>query len=270
MLDEDQLLRWMHLAHHLYNEHLRDPEAGLGALASLTTLPVYRAEGPSGQAAGRYRSSLQLTNGADADSVLQGRSASDQVRVLALAAAGATPTDPTLAGVWLRQGEDIAGSVDVADPAHRALAANANNIATTLESAAERSAAGRALMIGAAEIARREWAIAGGWLETERAEYRLAMTWLAAGDPARARGHAEACRAIVAANAGPPLERFFAVEAVARVARAAADDAGWSAAAAEAGDAFQELSADDQHACRESLDRLGAPPSEDAGAAKAV
>jgi hypothetical protein len=37
-------------------------------------------------------------------------------------------------------------------------------------------------MIFAAKTTRKYWEIAGTWLEIERAEYRLAMTYLAAGD----------------------------------------------------------------------------------------
>ena len=117
-----------------------------------------------------------------------------------------------------------------------------------------------ALIILAAQTGRRFWGQAGGWLETERAEYRLAMTWLQAGDGAQARHHAQACLDIVQKEAAPALERFFAHEAMALVARAAngADAVDTVAAVAQARAALAELDEDDRGWCRPSLDKLAA------------
>ena len=122
--------------------------------------------------------------------------------------------------------------------------------------------------------ARRFWALAGTWLETERAEYRLAMTWLQAGDPALARHHAQQCLAIVQANGSVPLERFFASEALALAEAADGNAAGHAAALAQAREAFAALGYTgvpvedlwaaaraaldeaDQSWCRASLDKL--------------
>jgi hypothetical protein len=82
-------------------------------------------------------------------------------------------------------------------------------------------------MLQAAALARRFWGRAGGWLEAERAEYRLALCWLRAGDADRARSHAQACLAIVQAQPeAAALERFFAWEALGRIAAAAGDGPG--------------------------------------------
>jgi hypothetical protein len=141
---------------------------------------------------------------------------------------------------------------------HRTLAATGNNLACTLEEKAGRSTEERALMILAAQTARHHWAIAGTWLETERAEYRLANTWLQAGDLARAREHAQACLEIVAANDGAALERLFGWEALGLVERAAGNATGHSQALARAREAFAELEASDKSWCAASIDKLAA------------
>ena len=144
------------------------------------------------------------------------------------------------------------------DPMHRTLAAMGNNLASNLEQKTERSADERALMILAAQTARHHWAIAGTWLETERAEYRLANTWLQAGDLARAREHAQACLEIVAANNAPALERLFGWEALGLVERAAGNATGHAQALARAREAFAELDESDKSWCAASVDKLAA------------
>ena len=74
--------------------------------------------------------------------------------------------------------------------------------------------------------ARAFWERAGGWLEVERAEYRLAMSSLALGEPFGAAAHAEACRTICEANRAPVLEVAFAHEALVRSRAALGDLAG--------------------------------------------
>ena len=113
-------------------------------------------------------------------------------------------------------------------------------------------------MIRAAQVARAQWQRAGTWLEVERAEYRLALCWLAAGDPALALQHARACDAIVRENGSLPLELFFAAEALCLPARALGDSACDAAAVATARRAFDALPLDDQAWCRATLDRLNA------------
>ena len=109
-----------------------------------------------------------------------------------------------------------------------------------------------------AQTARHHWAIAGTWLETERAEYRLANTWLQAGDLARAREHAQACLEIVAANGGVALERLFGWEALGLVERAAGNATGHAQALARAREAFAELDESDKSWCAASVDKLAA------------
>ena len=108
----------------------------------------------------------------------------------------------------------------------------------------------------AAQAARDHWALAGTWLEVERAEYRLAMSWLQAGDAAQACRQAQACLDGVSANEGPALELFYACEAMARSLVALGDRPGAAHATAQADEAFAALAPDDRAACEASLQVL--------------
>ena len=253
-----QIVQLADLAHHVHGSHLGEWRAGIEFIERLTTLPTFEPEGTSGQALRRYLASLVLAEGSEAD--LGALSASDRIRVGAMAAANLAEHDATRGARLLQDALDQAQrcGLDAADPVNRALAIAGNGLACTLEDKADRSASERELMILAAQTARHYWAIAGTWLETERAEYRLAMTWLQAGDLARARLHAQSCLEIVAANDGAALERFFGWEALGRVERAAGNAAGHAQALARAREAFADLDEGDKGWCGESLDKLAA------------
>lgn len=252
-----QLQRLAHLAHHLYGEHLRQWDDGRVLLQALGRNELAAPDGPTARALPIYLGSLALAAGsADA---LSGLAASERVRATAQAAAALAEHDTPRALQHFEQAlaEAQQAALPAGDPSTRQLAITGNNLACTLEEKPSRSEAERELMILAAQTARHYWALAGGWLETERAEYRLAMTWLHAGDAAQARVHALACLQIVHDNTGPALERFFAHEAVARVARSQGDAAAHEQALADARTAFDALEPGDQAWCKASLDKLG-------------
>ena len=253
---EPELTRLMDLAHHVHGQHLGTWQAGTVFIERLATLPTFAPEGASGQALRRCVASLAVCERADAE---HGALApSDRIRVAAMAATNLAEHDSARAMQLLQQalGQAEAAGLAAADPMHRALAIAGNSIACTLEEKTARSADERDLMILAAQTARYHWAIAGTWLQTERAEYRLAITWLQAGDLARARTHAQNCLAIVAANEGAALERLFGWEALGRVERAAGNAAGHAQALLNARTAFAELAPADQAWCAVSIDRL--------------
>jgi len=255
--NEPEMLALANLAHHVFGEHLADWRAGQQFLRSLRELHWYDNHGESGNALRRYLASLKLAAGEGDDRAEFGKG--DAVRIGALAAAALAPHDVGRAAELFEQALAQARGAKVPDqdPMNRALAITGNNLACSLEEKADRSERERGLMILAAEAGREFWAKAGTWLETERAEYRLAMSWLAAGDAAQARSHAQACLDIVAAQAEPPaLERFFGWEAMARAERAAGDEAGFAAARERLQQAFAELPEDDQGWCRATLDAL--------------
>jgi hypothetical protein len=249
---ETQLAALARLVHHVYGEHL-------GRYAEGRALLVRLRERGAAAALGALDASLALCEGgADPRPAL---GPSDRARAGALAAGNLLERDPVRAAALLREAladEEAAGLADD-DPAVRSIAITANNMACTLEEKAARSAAERELMILAARTARTHWARAGTWLETERAEYRLANTWLKAGDLAEARRHAQACLEIVQAQGDVALEAFFGWEALGLVERAAGNATGHREALARARDAFERLDEGDRGWCRPSLEALAAP-----------
>lgn len=243
------------LAHHVYGEHLGQYGEGRAILAQWVAHPL------GADAAVNLRlfdASLALCAGAaDVRGTLD---VPARIRVTALAAGNLAERDPPRAALLLREAvaEAEAATLGDKDPACRALAITGNSVASALEAKAGRTEDERALMILAAITARRYWARAGTWLETERAEYRLARTWLEAGDHAQARRHAQACLQIVREHDAPALEAFFGWEALGLVERAAGNTAGHADALAHARDAFARLREEDRGWCKASLDALAA------------
>jgi len=257
--DEAQIADLAGLAHHVYGEHLGAWRDGLAYFDRLAGLPSFTPAGASGAALRRCTASLALAAGID--DKRPGLSPSDRIRVGAMAAASLAEHDVTRAISLFEEALEHARSapLDASDPANRALAVTGNNLAVALEQKPSRSGGERALMVLAAQTTRHYWAIAGTWLETERAEYRLAMTWMRAGDLAQAREHAQACLEIVEANGSAPLEAFFGWEALGQVERAASNRTGHAHALAMARQAFERIGAEDQGWCRESLTALETP-----------
>lgn len=253
--DDDGVMRLAALAHHVLGEHLGRWADGLAFLGQLAERGVHGAGGAASIA--RCVASLRLCAGGDVE-IPPAMSASDQCRVAAMAASGLAAFDAARASDLLHDAVARAQPLPDADPGVRALAANGNGIAGTLQELAPLGPAQRELMIRAAEVARASWQRAGSWLEVERAEYRLALCWLAAGDAAQALQHARRCDAIVRANGALPLEVFFAAEALCLPLRALGDGAGHKAALAGARQAFDALAADDRAWCRATLDKIEA------------
>jgi hypothetical protein len=260
--DEAQFMRLANLAHHVYGSHLHEWRKGAAFIEALAAVPVYNAEGVSGAAVRRYVASLALSGGREASegagSQLGVLTPSDQIRVSALAASNLADIDPPRAGDLLREAIDRAqrSGLPATDPMNRDLAVTGNNLACALEEKPSRTDDERELMILAAQTSRHYWGVVGTWLEAERGEYRLANTWLKAGDLARAREHAQTCLEIVAANGGPALERLFGWEALGLVERAAGNATGHAQALARAREAFAELDDSDKKWCAESVEKL--------------
>lgn len=252
--DDDGVLRLAMLAHHVLGEHLGRWPQGLAFLSQLAERGVHGEAGAAALA--RCRASLRLSGGITDDRAAM--ATGDQCRVTAMAAACLATQDTARAGELLTDAVARAAALPDADPGVRAVAANGNGIAATLQELAPLEPARRALMIRAAQAARLHWERAGTWLEVERAEYRLALCWLAAGDAAQALRHGQRCDTIVRENGARPLEVFFAAEAIGLPARALGDHAGHAAALATARQAFDALPAGDQGWCRPTLDKLAA------------
>jgi hypothetical protein len=253
-----QLAGMAHLAHHVFGSHLARWQDGIDFQQQLAALPCCADGSNEALAIARHVAALRLAGGLGDDRA--GASTSDRIRLTALAANNLAEHDATRAAALLEEAlamAETAGLPD-GDPCHRALAIAGNNTASTLEEKPKLSAEEKRLMILAAQTGRKHWAIAGTWLETERAEYRLAMSWLKAGDTAQARQHAQNCLEIVQAHDDVALEAFFGWEALGVVERAAGNATGHAQAVAQAEAAFARLAEGDQGWCRASLDKLRA------------
>lgn len=217
---------------HVAGEHLGRWGDGLAALDRLAALPVHGPASPEAQALLRSRAALLLGSGdraAAEDCIARAHpavptlpAASTRVRVLAVAAsalAGQRRVDDAIA--LFEEALSLASyGPDKADPASRALAVTGNNLAASLEEKTGRSAAEDRLLELAAKTGRRYWEVAGTWLETERAEYRLCMTYVALGRSKDALDHATLCLALCEKNGADAAELFFAHEALAKASKA--------------------------------------------------
>ena len=251
-----QLSGMAHLAHHVFGSHLARWQEGIQFQQRLAALPCCSSGSNEALAIGRQVSALRLAGGLGDDRV--GASASDHIRLSALAANNLAEHDAPRAAALFEEALTMAETAGLpdSDPFHRALAVAGNNIASTLEERPTLGAAEKRLMILAAQAGRKHWAIAGTWLETERAEYRLAMSWLKAGETTPARQHAQNCLEIVKAHDDVALEAFFGWQALGMVERVAGNPTGHAHAVAQAEAAFARLAAGDQGWCRASLDKL--------------
>ena len=220
------------LAEHVWLAHAAD---AAGLLAFLDALPAALAQAAStAPSLERARLALALLAGqpvpALADTL---RWRALQNVVLAMAAQGRSAQ-----ALGLLQTDEAAALAQGNSEAGKAFAATANNVAGHLQDSPRGDAARDTLMLQAAALARRAWASAGGWMQVERADYRLALCHAAAGQGAEAVEHARRCLAgcVAAADQADAMEHFFAHEALVRAHQAAGD-------AAAAGAALQRMQA---------------------------
>jgi hypothetical protein len=219
---------------HVSGEHLGRWNDGVALLEELERLPLFDRTTAEGKAVARGQAVLHRCAGRpdEAERCLEALSAptggdpagqggvppSERIRVLAVAASALVGQKRLAEGA-----RDFEEAVSLAsygptsgDPAARSLAVTGHNLACELENRPALAPEEKELMLRAAFISRDFWAIAGGWMQAERAEYRLAMSHIKAGDPVTALAHARRCLAVVEENGADPGEAFFAHEAVAR------------------------------------------------------
>lgn len=152
--------------------------------------------------------------------------------------------------------QNSSGGFDTSSPAPRALAIAGNNLACVLEELADRDAEGTDHMLLAARTALAWWAVAGGWMETEQAEYRMARSLLQAGQAAAALEHARSCQRICRENQAAPFEQFFASAVCAMAERAIGNTTGFLVARTEARDWLEKVDADERRWCDNDLKEL--------------
>lgn len=252
---------------HVAGEHLGRWADGLTLLDALAGGSAHDPAAAEGKALLRSQAALLLCAGERAaaeDAMTRGHPddlphASTRARVLAVAASALAGQRRTSdAAALLEEALAAAGDgLEPADPAARALAVTGNNLACALEERPDRAPDEDHLLELAARTARRFWELAGGWMEVERAEYRLAMTMLALGRPAEALTHAAACLAGCEGNQAGPDELLFAYEALARARQAAGDEAGAAAARAQVAARVDQVDPSLRDQARETLAKLG-------------
>lgn len=217
---EAELLELLRVAEHVLLGHLADGSALRGLLL---TLPDRAGLRPARQ---RAEAALALAEQGVAPD-WQDLAPAERVRAhynAALARTRSRDFDAARRLLGLAQAEAAGFAEDAA--AQKALAALANNLAGDLRYYHRPGDEGQdALMLDAAQLARAVWARAGGWLETERADWQLALCAAAAGKPALALAHARDCLRLCEAQEADAFERFFAHEALARAHHAAGEPA---------------------------------------------
>ena len=113
------------------------------------------------------------------------------------------------------------------------------------------------LMLLAAKTGRRYWEVAGTWLEVERAEYRLAMSLLAAGHPKAALVQAKLCVAICEDHGVIPYDHFFGWVATATASYRSGDPLNAKLAYDKAASLIDRMKPEVQPDCRAALAKLG-------------
>jgi tetratricopeptide (TPR) repeat protein len=250
--DNSQIPALTHLATHVYGEHLGRWEDAIRFLRRLKDIPAFVPGSESDHAIARSVAALEIARGGE--HTAPGLSLSDRIRVLAVAASALCGQGQTQrAQEVFQEAIDLTGGLARSDPANRALAVTGNNLACSLEEKEHRSTRDNEMMILAAHTGRQFWEIAGGWLETERAEYRLAMSYLKAEDFPKALHHARLCLEIADKNGAEPLEFFFGNEALALAEKALGNGGGYARAVDEARAAFAKLGDDDKAWCEATL-----------------
>ncbi len=251
----DQISQFAGLVTHVMGEHLGQWENGLSLLKDLQKHPKFLAGTESERAVRRSLQVLKVGKGQTEE--LSEFSNSDQIRIMATAASALSDRDPVRAKELLINSLELAQSVsDHKDPANRALAITGNNLACALEEKLNRSQSETELMILAAQTGRKFWELAGTWVEISRAEYRLAMSFLQAGDLVNADLHAQSCIEICQENKAGDLDMFYCFEALALVERAKQNEVGFQKALARAQSYFEKQSPDDQSWAEKSLKKL--------------
>jgi hypothetical protein len=241
---------------HVFGEHLGDWAGARAELALLQEHALCQSDLAAASAVRVGLAALSLAQG----EVPQGARLSEEERVHALSSASAVclgREEQENATALLDLSLKLAQQLQTSETGwERPLAVAANNLACALGDLDQRSAEQDQQMIRAAQAARQYWALAGSWLEVERADYVLAKSCLRAGQVQQAAEHAAACLSLCRENSAPALELFFAHEIAALAVKALGHDAAFDAARQAALAAFDLMDAEEQAMCQGERDAL--------------
>lgn len=242
---------------HLFGEHLARYDDGVELLESMRRLPACHGQAEALGIVSRSVAALRFASGEER--ALDVLAPQDRISVLANASGAILgQNDFGRAIAAYDEALRLARKHRPEARAQRSLAVAGNNLASSLEEKADRSASETEGMLRAAEAALTYWAQAGTWLEVERAEYRLTRSLLQAGQAGAAIEHARECIAVCAANDAPAFERFFGEAVLAIAQRSAGDSAGFAAARERALALFTQVPDDEQQWCAPELKELHA------------
>ena len=242
---------------HVFGEHLARFDDGVELLESMRRLPACLGQAEALGIVSRSVAALRYASGEE--HALDVLAPQDRISVLANASGAILGrNDFGRAVVAYDQALGLAVKHRPEARAQRSLAVAGNNLASSLEGKADRSASETEGMLRAAEAALAYWAQAGTWLELERAEYRLTRSLLQAGQAAAAIEHAQRCLAVCAANDAPPFERFFGEAVLALAQRSAGDQPGFIESRQRAVACFALVPDDEQQWCESELKELHA------------
>lgn len=250
---ETDILSLAHLIVHVSGIHLGDWLSGLELLKKLKNNSLLKDKTDMN----RYVAILELGN--NSATPIDKFSLSDQARILAsTASALASLGGLKVAENYMVRAEEIAALLPKEDMANKSLAIAGNSIASSLEEKTELKEKEVSLMLKAAKVGRKFWEIAGTWKEVERAEYRLAHSYLKAGLLDEALAHANTCLKIVEQNNNEVLEVFMGYEALALVLKEKKESSGFMKAVEQMATAFKNLTPNDQSWCQAKLDKVQA------------
>lgn len=255
--ENDQIPGVVHLATHVFGEHLGHWSDGISFLEDIKKLSAFQANTDSQVAIERSIATLRLAGGISSD--LNSFGTTEQIRIYSYAAAALCGQNQvSQASEYFKRALELAQTgLSKNDPANRVLAVIGNNLAATLEEKSSRSAEENQLMTLAALTGRKFWEIAGTWLNVERAEYRLCMSYLKAGQLPKALEHAQLCLEVIEQNKAEPMEYFFGYEALALVEKARSNGTGFEKAVEHAKKYFELIeNEDDKTWCKSSLEKL--------------
>ncbi len=239
---------------HVYGQHLGQWDKGLHHLERLAT-----HKKNSDDSLQTIRRSVAALHTARGDGLPSGFSNSDLVRVLSMAAS-ATFAHAQLENAmqWIYRARGLAEALPKDDPAQRALASAANNLACALEEKASRSKIETDDMVFLARLALEKWSLVGNWSQLKAAYYRLAKVSLSAGLMAEALEHASACLEIAQENRAPALEMFWAYECLAVGERAIGNTTHFLTQFELALENFNKLKIEEKTGCESALKALRA------------
>ena len=252
--DAKHVAPYARLAVHVFGEHLGEWGRGRQLLVRL------RERAGSEDAARAVDRGIATLGYAGGDaSALEGLGVDDRVAALATASsafAGRGGIDRALDAYAQALRAAAPGLAD-GSPALRALAVGGNNLAAALEERADRTDRHTRGMTDAARAALAYWKRAGGWIEEERAEYRLSCSLLRAGEPHEAAERARRCLAICDLHGASALERFYGTLALAHADRALGDRASYQRLRDRARALHASMPDDERDACARDLEALG-------------